>query len=642
MEHPAGTTTTHAETLLRSLALAMNAVRLYPAASPMRGEAIARFTAIAREATRTTGPIQLRVDRSRFILGDTAVGEGVSQIAALGETLHGLQVGQLIVAPDITDEETVRFLETLSRDSVALRSSGGFRNALLEAGVANIAVVEVTLRASAEEGLLGLDLTASPLDEIAPELARAAQDWSTLVDAGGEAHDAVAEAIDHLEPAARDLARSRCAEALRLLDEQSRLALLGAALERSPAGDAMAGMLDVVAHMPPAALARLLRLTVEMTGDDEDQLLGALELPPAVLAEVAALMHPAPAVDEQRGIPAEADVPGIVAEVSAADEEDVLQLDRMVAGTTPRDTAARGLATAVRVARLRLDEEAVRAVVEAIPPAAEHGALPQVADAAALIDEAVDDPATSAAAAAGRHALASPALAHECVRQLQLDRTSSAARTLLLASGPSGAEAVLESYIEADRTTREALTPLADMLSESMAPVAGRVLRSGEPAAALAAVDMLRAIGSRRLTPILAAGLEHLDASVRQATIAAIARMRDSESLQLLEKCLSHWDPETRRVAAREIGSARIEGAVPALLKVISVAELNERNYELKKEVLKSLDAIGSERAIPALKRIASRRLVLGKKNRELRYLAGRVLDSIEGRGRTDRRRESE
>lgn len=642
MEHPASTTTAHAEALLRSLALAMNAVRLYPAASPMRGEAITRFTGAARTVTRATGPIQLKVDRSRFILGDTAVGEGVSQIAALGETLHGLQVGQLIIAPEVSDEETVLFLETLSRDSVALRGSGGFRKALLDAGVANIAVVEVTLRASAEEGLLGLDLTASPLDEIAPELARAAQAWGASVGGAGEPHDAVAEAIDRLEPAARDLARNRCAEALRFLDEQSRLALLGAALEHAPAGDAMTGMLDVVAHMPPAALARLLRLTAQMRSEDEHSLLGAFELPPAVLAEVAALMHPSPISDEQRGIPAEADVSGIAAEVSGTDEEDVLQLDRMVAGTTARDTAARGLATAIRVARLRLTDDAVRAVAEAIPAAAKHGALPQVADAATLLDDAGSDPATSAAAAAARHTLGDPVLARECVRQLLLDHTSEAARALLLASGATGAEAVIDAYAHGDQASRSTLVALTDMISESMAPVAGRVLRSGEPAAALVVIDMLRAVGSRRLTPTIALGLEHLDAHVRQAAIAAIARTPGTESLQLLEKCLAHWDPETRRIAAREIGAARIEDAVPALLKVIAVAEVNERNYELKKEVLKSLEAIGSQRAIPALRRIASRRLVLGKKNRELRYLAGRVLDSIEGRSRTDRRREVE
>lgn len=642
MDHPAGTTAAHAEALLRSLALAMNAVRLYPTASPMRGDATSRFTSAVRSATRATGPIQLKVDRNRFILGDTAVGEGVSQIVALGETLHGLQVGQLIIAPDVTDEETIRFLETLSRDSVVLRGSGGFRKALLDEGVANIAVVEVTLRASAEEGLLGLDLTATPLDEIAPELARAAQAWGASLGAGGEPHDVVAEAIDRLEPAARDLARNRCAESLRFLDEQTRLALLGAALDHAPAGDAMTGMLDIVAHMPPAALARLLRLTAQTRGEDEDSLLGELQLPPAVLAEVAALMRPSPTSDEQRGIPAETDVSGMAVEVSGTDEHDVLQLDRLVAGTTPRDTAARGLTTAIRVARLRLTEDAVRAVAEAIPPAAKHGALPQVADAAALIEEAGGDPATSAAAARARHALSDPALARECVRQLLLDHSSEAARSLLLASGTTGAEAVIHSYAQADETSRDTLVALADTMSETMAPMASRVLRSGEPTSALVVIDMLQAIGSRRLIPTVAIGLEHLDAHVRQASIAAIARTPGTESLRLLEKCLAHWDPETRRIAAREIGAARIAEAVPALLKVISVAEVNERNYELKKEVLKSLDAIGSERAVPALRRIASRRLVLGKKNRELRYLAGRVLDSIEGRSRTDRRREVE
>ena len=86
----------------------------------------------------------------------------------------------------------------------------------------------------------------------------------------------------------------------------------------------------------------------------------------------------------------------------------------------------------------------------------------------------------------------------------------------------------------------------------------------------------------------------------------------------------------------------RLDGAVPALLKVIAVVEFNERNYELKKEVLKSLDTIGSDRALPVLRRLASRRFVFGKKNRELRYLAGRVLDSIEDRARPETRRDIE
>ncbi|MHB1451238.1 MAG: hypothetical protein ACYCXR_05330 [Coriobacteriia bacterium] len=642
MEHPAGTSVARAEDLLRALSVAMHAVRLYPQASPMRAEAIVRFTASAREITRNTGPLQYRIDRNRFIIGDTAVGEAVPQVAALAEMLHALQVRQLIVAPEVTDEEIVRFLEILNGDSAALRASGGFRKALLEAGIANVAVVEVTLRASTESGLLGLDLTTSPLEEIAPELAGAAEAWAAGAAAGGGTTDEVADAIAQLEPAARDLAMSRCAEALRLLDEQSRLSLMNAALTRRSDGAVMDGMLGVVAHMPPAALARLLRMTALMREDDPNDLAGALELPPEVMAEVAALMRPAPASDEARGIPAEADVSGIVAEVTGADEADMLELDRLVAGTTERDTAARGLATALRIARVRMSEDAVRAIGDAIPGAGAAGALPEVAAAATLLAEVAEDPALTVAALAARGAVSDPALARECVRQLLLDPSSTPARSLLQAAGSTGAEALVESYAQGDQNARSRLVPTIEALSESVAPVAGRVLRSGEPAAALAVTRMLEAMASRRLIPTIALGLEHLDARVREAAVVAIAQTPGGESLQILEKCLLHWDPETRRITAREIGVARLEGAVPALLKVISVAEVNERNYELKKEVLKSLDVIGSDRALPVLRRLASRRLVIGKKNRELRYLAGRVLDSIEGRSRSDSRRDIE
>ncbi|MBN2248300.1 MAG: HEAT repeat domain-containing protein [Coriobacteriia bacterium] len=642
MEHPAGAPAARAEDLLRALSVAMHAVRLYPQASPMRAEAILRFTAASREVMRGSGPLQYRVDRNRFIIGDAAVGEGVAQIASLAEMLHALQVRQLIVAPEVTEEEIVRFLEILNGDAAAIRASGGFRKALLESGIANVAVVEVTLRASTESGLLGLDLTTSPLDEIAPELAQAAEAWAVEAGSGEGGTDEVADAISRLEPAARDLAMTRCAEALRFLDEESRLSLLNAALTHEPGGPAMDGMLDVVAHMPPAALARLLRMTAQMRGEDADELAGAFELPPEVAEEVAALMRPAPVSDEARGIPAEADVSGIVAEVTGTDEHDMLELDRLVAGTTSRDAAARGLGTALRIARLRVSEDALRAIGDAIPGAAAAGALHEIADAAAFLGEAVEDPALTVAAQAARGTIADPALARECVRQLLLDPQSSHARPLLQAAGGVGAEALIEAYTQSDQAARARLIPTIEALSESVAPIAGRMVRTGEPATALGAIRMLEAMASRRLVPTVALGLEHLDARVREAAVIAIARTSGSESLQLLEKCLAHWDPETRRIAAREIGVAKLDEAVPALLKVISVAEVNERNYELKKEVLKSLDSIGSDRALPVLKRLASRRLVIGKKNRELRYLAAKVLDSIEGRGRSDTRRDIE
>jgi hypothetical protein len=76
--------------------------------------------------------------------------------------------------------------------------------------------------------------------------------------------------------------------------------------------------------------------------------------------------------------------------------------------------------------------------------------------------------------------------------------------------------------------------------------------------------------------------------------------------------------------------------AVPALLRIIAVVNLFERNYELKKEVLKSLESLSDPRAIPVLERLAGRSVVIGKKNRELRYLARRILEALRRQQRAD------
>src|SRR5574340_603322 len=342
-----GGVTMQAEGLLRTLAAAVNAVRLYPTTSPLRSEAIARFTRDAREVTRGHGPVQFYIDRKRFIFAETAIGEGLPQIAALAEAPHALQVGQLIVAPELTEQEVATFLDVLGRDAHEVRTSGGARAALLDNGVENIAVIEVTLRASSEHGLLGLDLTTAPLEDIADELQSTVAAWESTVACGEESEDMVAEAIGRLEPAARDLAMRRCAEALLLLDEETRLQMMSASLGTGPKGQQMEGMLEVVAHMQPAALARLLRLTAASLSSPAESLLPAIEFPPGLEAELAALLRPSQRSEEQSGVPPEADVVGIVADAATEDEDDLAYIGSLVAASTPKAAAARGLSTTV-------------------------------------------------------------------------------------------------------------------------------------------------------------------------------------------------------------------------------------------------------------------------------------------------------
>ncbi len=592
----ANSPSTRAEQLLRLLSAAVNAVRLYPASSPMRDEAIRRFADDSHAAT-ASGPLQLRVDRERFLLGDVSVGAGQSQIAALAEALHALQVGQMIVAPGVTTAETAAFLDVLCADAKAVRAEGGARSALLGAGVSNIALIEVSLRASTEEGLLGLDLTAAPLDEIAREVAEAAARWAQDAAAGGEAGDVVGRAVSAYEAAARDLAARRVADALLRLDEDTRVGVLQSALVRDSGGRAMQGLLDAIAKMPAASLARLLKLAAAGVGQAPESLMGSITLPPEVQREIEALLRPSPQSERDRGVPEAPDVPGIVADVAESDEGDQLRIEALMRAATPAEAASRALGATLEVARLHPDADGVQAIGEAVKVAIMTGATADLGNAFTALGEMAADPGIAPAVSSTRSAIA---------------------------------EQVLDAYVSGAETTRERLALSASRLSDVVGPAAARLLRSGDAVQAAAVVRLLVSLRDKRLTPVVSQALDHLDSGVRASAISALADVPGPESVAMLQKALAHWDPQTRRIAAHEIGRAGVAEAAPALLRILEEVYFFERNYELKKEVLKSLESLKTPQAIPLLKRLAGRRFVIGKKNRELRYLAQKTLALLE------------
>ena len=614
-----------AEELLRLLAIAVNSVRLYPAISPFRDEALTRFSEASRAMTGHYGPVQYRVDRHRFIVADTIVGEGIGQVSALAETLHALQVGQLIIAPGLSSTEILRFVDVIGLEPSAVQASGGVRSALVDAGVENMAVVEVSLRASSEEGLLGLDLTAAPLEDMARELTAAARQWAAAAASGSAAEDLVSGALERLEPAARDLAMSRCAEALRLLDEDTRIRVLASALSGSPGADRMDGMLHVIAHMPAAALARLLRLSATRANEAPDALLNVLEFPPELAAELAALLRPAAQSESGRGVPPEADVAGIVAEVAAPTQADNARVGALVRATTARSAASRGLATTTAMARTRPTEDSIRSMVEALGPAAHACAFDELADSADLLRELAQDPRLATATHAARSILMSPTLLRACTRAIADGEHARSARDLIDGAGMAGAEALLDAYLEAEPARRGRLLPVVTSAIDSVSTVAGRILRSGEAASAVEVVNLFGSLNSRRVVSTLAIGLEHPARAVREATLLALTRCPGDAGWEIIRRALGHRDPATRQLAIRMAGRAGLTRFVPDILAVIAE---KGADHDLKQEALRSLEALHSKQAIPALSRLANR-LALGRKNRELRNLARQVVEAL-------------
>jgi len=614
-----------AEQLVRLLASAANATRLYPPSSDLPAQAIERFVTSANEVVSSLGPIRYVVEPHAFKIGESELASGQGQVAALAEALHAMQVGQLVIAFGITAEETIAFLAIANAEPVTVRQQG-IRSLLMAAGVSHIAVIEVTLRASEESGILGLDLTSAPLDDIAREAVGAAELWSTTATEGA-GHDDMGAAIGRLEEATRDIAAARVAEALLRLDEKTRMRVLAQSLRADTAGSRASGMLDVIARMKPAALARLLMVVAAQAGTDPSRIAGAMELPPEVAEQVALLLAPSPRTEAECGVPEDPRVDGIAEAIDVP--EDRSDLERQIAVSSPTLATGKALATTVSISRISPDVESVRAIGEAIPPAARDGAFPIVREALRRLDELAGDTALELDVDHARGTLQDPAMLQEMCRAAVTDADAAIAGEILTAVGQAGAEALIDFYLRADAGQKSLFKPVTRGMGEPLLTVASRRLRADSSAGAIGILDMLPGLGDKRAIPVIAQALENLDAQVRRAAVTALADTPGPEARQSLTKALGTWDPETKRFVIREIGRVRAAEALPSLVRILDDINFLERNHELKKEVVKTLESLGSAEAVPVLRRVAGRKFAFGRKNKELRFLARRAVEHL-------------
>lgn len=615
-----------AEEALRLLASAVSATRLYPESSPLRSEAIQRF--IDRSSEVGFGTVRVIVDPHEFRSGDAVLGKGQVHVASLAETLHAQQVGQLILVPGITPDEVMSFIACVNTDTKNVRQRGGLRSMLLESKVEHLAVIELTFRASDEEGLFGLDLTTAPLSEIGVETAAAAERWARSASVG-EGTDDMDTAIGRLEQATRDIASSRVAEALMRLDEMTRMKVLGWALRADSSGKRMQGMLDVVAKMKPAALARLLTLVALQAGTDPGRVATAIDLPPEVMEQVALLLAPSPRTDAECGVPDYIDADRLARDAGTRDEDERADLQRQLSISGPTLASGKALVTAVALSRTRPDADTVKAISIALPAAARDGAFAPAREALRRLDELSSDPDLSAAVAAARGSLSDPATLHDLVRAPITDADAAIAGELLHAAGAAGAEALIDHYSRANEAARSLLRPVLRGLGDLILGVAARRVRSDDTVRANAVLRILPLLGDKRAVTTIAQALEHLDAEVRRTAIISLTIMPGQESAAILAKTVTHWDPETQRFAVKEIGRAKVAAAIPALGRMLEDINVFERNHELKKEIVKALESIGTPQVLPILKRVAQRRVILGRRNKELSALARRAVQNV-------------
>jgi hypothetical protein len=624
-----------AEEIVRALAVAAAAVRLYPPTSEIPAQTVDRVISVSEAVTTAArSPVRFAIEPKGFKLGDQLFGEGQAQVVGLAEALYAHQIGQLIVAPGVTAEETSAFLRCVGSDPSAVREEGGLRHVMVTAGVAHIAVVELTLRASNEEGLAGLDLTSAPLEVVGPAVLRSAADWARSA-ASGQGRDELAEVIGGLESAARELAMERVAQALLQLDEQTRGAVLAASVRQDASGQAMEGMLAVIANMRPAQLARLLMLAAGRTGADPSSIMSRLTLPPEAMRALQLLLRTSPRSETESGVPVSIDAEVLAGDAAESDEdEEALEAAKR---TLSVDAAAvRALVTTSHILERSPTPESVDAIGEALPGAIAAGAFGPARSALALLEGLADRPDLDTSIVRARHALTNPDVLARGATAFTDAVAARDAAAVFAAAGSAGSDAVLDAWLKVGEAGRDPLEQVARAMPEQIVAGAGRRIRGGDPVAVREIVALLGRLGDRRAVSSLSQALDHESPEVRSAAIAAMAAIDTEESWAAVVSSLTHPHGDTARQALAAIRTAGRRRAAPAMIAVLQLHSSGTRNHELKREIIEDMRTMGADEALPALRKIAGRAFAFGRKARELRDAARRAVAELQSGQRTD------
>lgn len=621
-------TQAHAEEVIRALAAAEAAVRLYPPTSRIPFEAVERFIESAASVTRATGHIRYLVEPKVFKFTDILLGETNPQISSLAETLYAHQVGQLIIAPDIGPDEAMTFVRCVAADPRATREEGGLRSVIVGAGVTHIAVIELTLRASKDEGIAGMDLSSAPLEAIGPEVVRAAAKWARSA-AAGEGVDDVGRAIGSLETAARDLAASRVAQALMRLDETTRVAVLTAALHADASGKRMEGVFDVVAQMNPATLARLLTLVAARGDQAPSDLLSKMRLPPEAMRAIALLLRPSADADPGRGTETgEPDVAGMV-EAVEMEEDDDAEMGRRLAGAAPKLAASRGLRTTLALARTSPTIDSVAAVGAAMLGALAAGAFEAVRDGLTFFEGAATNPELTQSIGRARAGLADPTILRQAMLSARAATPADVA-AVLMAAGPVGADVAMIAWINAEQDDRSVLERAFAMAPEGVITAAGRRLHTSDPFEAVQLTELLAIVGDRRAVPALRQTLDNAFPEVRLAAITALTRLGSDEAWRAAYGALRSDDLATVQHVLALVRAADAQGAIPTLLEMAGTRAAGNRSREIRREIIDCLGLMHAEAARPLLRKIAGKRFVFGKAATDLRDAARAALATMD------------
>lgn len=675
-----------AERALKRMGKAVKTFLLYPPPHPMGAQAADSLMADLRQYMQAHGPLHVRVTKHALTLDSVTFEDGGHGDLALYFFVRRL--AGIAVKPDVTEKELAAFLSIISMDRANLEAAGGVEYLLWQAEVKHVVADELTLEQADEQEILGLGAFHALIGR--GRLSPAERERVVEILRSGP--DQVARLLENVDAATakvfKDISEAERVElvcqAIRALDR----VILDEPLEDQPALNAnlAAAQLHIVEplrqsvqrvllsgaeddpiirvlmdHLSPEQLAQVIFGALS-SGGVADQVadylrkLGAdRERARAVLASLEgrlqaegvtlgwvgdAVSPKAPLLRAQ-----EPESPAIepdASQIAVSDEEYELRLNEVRA----IDEAAairEVILTLLEVLHHEEDMEALPAIAESLA-----GHLPWMLEQRAfgLLAEVLRGLKTVAGTSTRRRAELASGLLKTVTEAPLID-------TLLNALWN-------DRGTPAERELQACFRTVADRVTATLVRILGE-----EPRAAMRAVlcDLLVAIGQDHIqelgafvgdsrwylvrnianilgrlrhpggVPYLERLARHQEYRVRRETVDALASIGTEEAMVTLVEFIDDPDQRIRLAGLQSLDAHGVRLALPKLMRLLDARDLLNRLFELKWAAIETLGRIGREEALPALQRLARKRLVFGPRGRELRRLAAVAVEIIEARG---------
>ncbi|MDO9107500.1 MAG: hypothetical protein Q7U89_00705 [Coriobacteriia bacterium] len=647
------------EAVVRGIASAGKALKLYPPTSPIPRQSVDSATAALSAFLGIHPVLSLSVARQGFGWCGQELGIGMVGVSDLADALRDHGVAEVDFLPGASTSDLMSFLDVVSKDPKAVREAGGFAALLSAAGIESVRAVDVALTV--------LDLSALPEDGVddafLQELANDAEKlaaWMAAATAGDPR--VFGEGLIEIANSAGPDGIARMLEALATAfmrqASESRDVLLSLSFSEGPLREIAGGMFGNLADTQLAESladglfgANMLSLSNALTGLPLESRLAEVK------AQVQAML--------KNGGHADKELTFLEHMVEVRRKPDP-ELSLVDAEPLYRKVALASAIPAEEVARLRAETTGARSAADRAGVSTMLALLDQQRDfdlycrglngLAAMVPRLIQDGEIDIA-----HRVLNELTMREARAVQPWPELTDQLRAAIVTAVSQQAMAALLRAVTADPSTLTAAREIARVAGDAAGPAIiaeaitnqGEGLKAAEDILGRRVIDLLAAQLPRaqwfQIAAVIARLVSETDPRAQQAIMAAAQRADEQSrrevasglaqgtspwSARLLAEMTADSSAEVAIAAVRALGRTTAPGAAGHLALRLEKLDVDNKDFLLCREMIEALARTADPDADRVLERLVGRRTLIKRGHfSEVQDLARQAVNARLSRG---------